>query len=212
GDVPAAQVLQERVRVDLAPRHPGGEERLDLRCEAEPPGAHAAVEERLDAQPVAGEHETLDAAIPDREREHSVQPGHRVGPVLLVEVDDRLAVARRAEPMATRLEGRTELAIVVDLAVAHDPHGACLVLERLRAALHVDDGEPAMPERDLPVGPPPLTVRAAVGERGGHPADESGVDGVGADADQPCDCAHRTVPYASDVPRSSTRAPRRAFM
>ena len=114
--------------------------------------------------------------------------------------------------MATCLERHAELAIVVDLSVAHDPHGARLVLERLRAALHVDDGEPAMPERGLPVGPPPLTVRAAVGERGGHPADESGVDGVGADADQPCDCAHRTVPYASDVPRSSTRAPRRAFM
>src|SRR5947199_9695163 len=126
-------------------------------------------------------------------------------------MDDRLAVARRAEPMPMRLEGRTELAIVVDLAVAHDPHGAGLVLERLRAALHVDDGEPAMPERDLPVGPPPLTVRAAVGERGGHPADESGVDGVGADADQRRDCTHRTGPYASAVPRAWRRSRRRAF-
>src|SRR3989442_14334782 len=111
-------------------------------------------------------------------------------------MDDRLAVARRAEPMATRLEGRTELAIVVDLAVAHDPHGAGLVLERLRAALHVDDGEPAMPERGLPVGPPTLTVRATVRERGGHPANEAGIDGVGPDADQPCHCAHRTGPDA----------------
>src|SRR2546425_9739713 len=127
-------------------------------------------------------------------------------------MDDRLAIARRAEPMATCFERRTELAIVVDLAVAHDPHGAGLVLERLRAALHVDDGKAAMPERGLPVGPPPLTVRTAVRDRGGHPADESGVDGVGPDADQPCDCAHRTVPYAGDVPRSSTRAARRALV
>src|SRR5436309_13191233 len=110
--------------------------------------------------------------------------------------------------MATCLERHPELAIVVDLSVAHDPHGARLVLERLRPTLHVDDGEPAMPERGLPVGPPPLTVRAAVRERGGHPADESGIDGVGADADQPCDCAHRTVPYASGVARSSIRRAR----
>src|SRR2546429_7076819 len=111
-------------------------------------------------------------------------------------MDDRLAVARGAEPMATCLEPHAELAIVVDLAVAHDPHGARLVLERLRAALQVDDGEPAMPERRLPVGPPPLTVRTAVGERAGHPADEPEVDGPRPDADQARDTAHRTVPYA----------------
>src|SRR5206468_4387711 len=89
----------------------------------------------------------------------------------------------------------------VDLAVAHDPHGARLVLERLCAAFQVDDGEPPMPERGLPVGPPPLTVRTAVGERGGHPADEPGVEGPRPDADQACDTAHRTVPYRSEERR-----------
>src|SRR5437870_9563115 len=104
-------------------------------------------------------------------------------------MDDRLAVARRAEPMAACLERLPQLAIVVDLAVAHDAHGARLVLERLRAALDVDDGEPAMAERGLRVAPPSLPVRPAVGERGGHPPHEPGVDGVGPDADQARDAA-----------------------
>src|SRR5207244_11778833 len=126
GDVATAQVVVQRPGVDLAVGQPRGGERLDLRGEAEAPRP-ARVEERLDPEAVPGEDEPPGRAVPDGEREHAVQPRDAVGPVVLVDVDDRLAVARGLETMAACLELRAERASVVDLAVARAPHRAGLV-------------------------------------------------------------------------------------
>ena len=193
GDVATAQVMVQRPGVDLAVGQPRGDQRLDLRGEAEAPGP-ARVEERLDPEAVPGEDEPPGRAVPDRQREHAVQPRDAVGPVVLVEMDDRLAVARGLEAMAARLELRAEFPIVVDLDVAHDPHRAGLVHERLRAAGHVDDGQPAVSERRLAVDPASLAVRPALGEGGRHaPHQRAGV-GTTVKADQACDSTHGTTP------------------
>src|SRR5213594_2257567 len=193
GDVATAQVVVQRPGVDLAFGQPRGGERLDLRGEAEAPRP-ARVEERLDPEAVPGEDEPPGRAVPDRECEHAVQPRDAVGPVVLVDVDDRLAVARGLEAMTARLELRAERAIIVDLAVAHDPHRAGLVHQRLRAAGHVDDGQPAVSERRLAVDPVSLAVRPALDEGARHAAHPlAGVDTT-VKADQACDSTHGTTP------------------
>src|SRR5207245_1575959 len=144
-------------------------------------------------------------AVPDREREHALEPGDAVGPVVLVEVDDRLAVACGLEAMAARLELRAERAVVVDLAVAHDPHRAGLVHQRLRAAGHVDDGEPAVSERRLAVDPASLAVRTALREGGRHPVHQvRGVETTRG-ADPACDPTHVTTPYGARDRREQAR-------
>src|SRR4029078_7162360 len=88
----------ERVEVDLA-----AWQRPQLGREAQL-AADVAVVERLD--PVAGarEHESPAPGVPDRAREHPAQPRGEAGPVLLVEVDERLRVAAGPEPVAGALE------------------------------------------------------------------------------------------------------------
>ena len=63
-----------------------------------------AVVERLDPVAVSGEHEPPLARVPERDREHPAQPPREVEPVLLVEVDEHLGVAVRAEAVARALE------------------------------------------------------------------------------------------------------------
>src|SRR5206468_9085828 len=161
--------------------------------EAEAPGA-ARVEERLEPGAVPGDAEPAGRAVPDRQREHAVQPPDVDGPAVLVEMDDRLAVARGLEAMAARFELRAERAIVVDLAVAHHPHRAGLVHQRLRAAGHVNDGEPAVSERRLAGDPVSLAVRPALGEGGRHAAHQLAGVGTTVKADQACDSTHGTTP------------------
>src|SRR3989442_13861904 len=107
---------------------------------------------------------------------------------------DRLAVGRGLEAMAARLELRAQRAIVVDLAVAHDPYRAGLVHQRLRAAGHVDDGQPAVSERRLAVDPAALAVRPALREGARHPVHQVGAVETTLGADQACDSTHGTTP------------------
>src|SRR5207245_3451040 len=88
GHVSTAEVVAQRAGVDPTLRQPGGDERLDLGCEGEA-STPTRVEERLDPDSVAGEHETPGRSVPDREREHAVEPRDGVGPLVLVEMDDR---------------------------------------------------------------------------------------------------------------------------
>src|SRR2546423_1788971 len=70
------------------PRQP--HERFQLGCERKASIRQNAPEQRLLAQPVACEHESLARRVPERDREHAGQPLDEVDAVLLVEVrDDR---------------------------------------------------------------------------------------------------------------------------
>ena len=68
------------------------------------PAAVAAPVERLDAELVARRDEPPAAVVPEREGEDAVQAADAVGPVLLVGVQDHLAVGAGGEAVAALLE------------------------------------------------------------------------------------------------------------
>src|SRR5205823_8199219 len=130
------------------------------------------------------------AVVPDRDREHAAEPAREVVAVLLVQVDEDLGVAARAEAVAGGLELPPELLVVVDLAVLDDVDGAVLVRDRLVARLEVDDREPAGGERDAAVEERPVAVGPAMPQRRAHRGKAVSVDGAGSrgDAADPAHC------------------------
>ncbi len=91
---------------------------------------------------------------------------HAVVAPLLVRAEDHLGVGLRAEAVPARLELAAQLAVVVDLAVVHEPQRAVVARERLhRRVAQVDDREPAEAERDALVVERAVAVGAAVVER-----------------------------------------------
>jgi hypothetical protein len=123
----------------------------------------AAIEQRLLPGAVAGEQQPVLARIEERKGEHSGQAAHAIAPVLLVEVEDHLAVAPRAERVTPGEKLPPELGEVVDLPVRHQRHAAVLVAHRLPGVGgKVDDRKPAMPERARAVLPYAIRIRAAV--------------------------------------------------
>src|SRR5207249_4914787 len=108
----------QRLEVEL-PLHPTRDQAFQLRREHQPPSLDGEME-RLDAEPVAPEDQPPGALVPQGEREHTAQVADEVDSVLLVEMHQHLDVAARPEEVPPRAETRGQLAIVVDLAVAHD--------------------------------------------------------------------------------------------
>ena len=80
------------------------EQRLDLRAEQQRVGQRGEVQ-RLDADPVARQQQAPAAAVPQGEGEHAAQVVDAVGAVLLVQVQDDLAVARASESGGRALRG-----------------------------------------------------------------------------------------------------------
>src|SRR4051812_18964078 len=93
----------ESVEVDLA-----AGKSLQLRREGEG-AALGRVVERLDPEGVTGEHESAALRVPERDREHPAQLADVARPVLLVEMQMDLGVARRSEAMPAPLERRAQL-------------------------------------------------------------------------------------------------------
>ena len=103
-----------------------------------------AIDQRLLAQPIAGQDQLPPLGVPDGQGEHAVEMLEEVRPLVLVEVDDHFGVAVRAEAMAGAFQPPAQLAEVVDFAVEDDPDRAVFVRQRLLPAGQVDDRQPAM--------------------------------------------------------------------
>jgi hypothetical protein len=144
------------------------EQRLDLRGEDDALPVVDVVE-RLDPEPVTGEHQPTPPPIPEGERKHPPQRVQERGPAVLVEMRDhlRVAVGRQAVPAAAQV--RREILRVVDLTVVHDDDVAGLVRHGLRAALDVDDAQAAHPEPHRTFDEEAVIVRAPVPDRRRHP-------------------------------------------
>ena len=200
----------EGVKVQLAGTGGIQQQRLQLRGEGEPRAIQSIVE-RLDAQRVSSQQEASPRPIPQREREHALQMSEAAVPLLLVEVQDRLAVAPALERVALGLEARLQLPVVVDLAVEGEPAAPVLVGHRLVAADEVDDLEPSRCEPDRVVLVESFIVGAAMGEDACHGPEQPGV----ALPHHSCDPAHSlslceppTRPASRPSPRATTpRAP-----
>ncbi len=167
---------------------------MDLRGEPQL-AADLGPEEGLLSGAIAREHEDAPLVVPDREPEHAFEALYGGGAEALVEGDDVLDVAPRAERIPPARGFLPQLAGVVNLAVAHHPDGAVGALERLVARGQVHDGEPPRPQLRALMADDALAVRAAVRERRGHRVQAVGVpqrlpvEGDGAE-----DAAHYLTP------------------
>ena len=173
-DVVVREVVVQGLAIDL-PRDAIGEERFELGAEYQPI-AQRRVVERLDAEPVTDEHEGLSRLVPQRDGEHSPEVMDEVRTVLLVEMDDRFRIGIGGETVPAGLQIRSELPIIVDLAVEDDPDRPILVRNRLMAAGDVDDAEPAHPEAHGAVHVDAFVVGTPVNDGLTHRPDDSRLD------------------------------------
>ncbi len=201
GDEPRREELGNDRLVQHGANGASGQYRLDLRRKQQlifGPG----VVERLDPEPVPRQQETPAGPVPQREREHALEPLDAALPFLLVEMQDGLGVAAGPIRVATLLESGPERGVVVDFAVVDDPRGPILVGHRLTASGHIHDGEPAHAEPHGAFDPEPLPVGPAVAQDVAHPLEAHLVHGFPRvqldDADDP---AHQ---------KAATRGARRA--
>ncbi len=139
---------------------------LDLGAEDQL-AALVGVEQRRDAEVVAGADEELLAVVVEHHRELPVESADEVAAELLVQVRDHLGVAARAQGVAPADEEVTQFAVVVDLAGRHGDDLPALVVHRLVAGPEVVDRQPGERERhpvvDMESGgvrPPVLDGRA----------------------------------------------------
>src|ERR1039458_6951595 len=83
------------------------------------------------AQTIAREEQRLAARIPNRRGEHAIELVDALKPRLLIEVQEGLDVAVCAEAVASLLQVPTQILVVIDLPVAHEPKRTVLVRHRL---------------------------------------------------------------------------------
>ena len=168
---------------------------LELRSEQKR-AADLRVVERLFPEAVAREDEAPLGLVPEREREHAVQPLDAVRAEVFVEMHEHLGVSVRRETVAACLEFAAQLAEVVDLAVEDELDGAVLVRDRLVARLEVDDRKAAEAEagRDPLLGLQDIetfVVRTAMPKGPRHPREHLPIDGFGPH--DPADPAHGSL-------------------
>ena len=193
GDVAVSQVLIERRRVELSatadPRVL--EQGLELRGEHEL-AIRPRIEQRLLADPIAGQEQESPLLVPDREGEHAAKPPQASRPILLEGMDDDLGVAPGGEPVSVCLQLGAQLEEIVDLAVERHPDRAVLVAHRLPAAGQVDDAEPALAEADVALDVEPLVVGAAMREAGAKAIEDRLLDRTPLQVQDPRNAAHRS--------------------
>ena len=102
--VAVAQVMIERQGIEPA-RYDAlgqGQQGLQLAGEDQAP-AIVAIDQRLLAQPVAGQDQRAAGCVPDRQREHPAQQREHPRSLVLVEVNEDLGVAAGAQvcPLAS---------------------------------------------------------------------------------------------------------------
>ena len=190
GNVFVEEVADQARVVERAADAGMGQNRLGLGAEGQPAAGQLRVEERLLAHPIAHQNQPVPPGVPDRRREHAVEPASEIEPFLFIEVDQALGVARRAVAMAFGFELFPQLELVVELAVVGDPDRAILVGHRLSAAGHVDDRQPAMPERSRSLAVKTVAVRPAMRQCGRHPLDDRAIGRLTGAIHESGDSAH----------------------
>lgn len=166
GRLDQGKLFTQAIGVDDRSDERVGENSLGLRAEQ-----HAVrqriIEQRLDAHAVADEEQFLAPDVPQREREYAVEMADDLLTPLEIAAQQDLGVAAGPEPVTFRLERLTEFPEVVDLSAVGD-HGEPVRRHGLVPALNVDDRQPPVAERHVPVQPDSFVVGSAVGHGPGH--------------------------------------------
>src|ERR1035437_8944355 len=126
GHILVGEVLAQAPRVQLAGTGRMLQQSLDLGTEQEL-RRRLPVIQRLLAQAIARQEQRLAARIPNRRGEHAVKLFDALRPRLLIEVQEGLDVAVRAETVASLLQAPAQILVIIDLAIADEPERAILV-------------------------------------------------------------------------------------
>jgi hypothetical protein len=73
--------------------------------------------------------------------------------------------------VAEFLKLRTEFEVVINLAIKNYPRSAILIVNRLLAALEIDDRKPAHPETNWTVDVKPIVIGPTVPDGVAHPSE-----------------------------------------
>ena len=147
-----------------------GAQGANLRGKGQRPVLTADVK-RFDSETVAGQKQRSSLSVPDREREHSVQPLEAVDALFSVKTEHDLHVTPAAEATALRFQLPPQLAIVVDLTVEDDGQPLILEHDRLLPGLQVDHRQAPEAQRNVFVVEKALVVWTTVDEGAGHGGD-----------------------------------------
>ncbi len=133
--------------------------------------AHA-VEERLDAQAVAQQDQAAGGAVPQGDREHSVQAGDKLQAVLIVQVRNDLAVAGSAQHVTLGCQLAAQLDVVVDLSVEDRLHGSRAILDGLFAGQQIQHRQAPHPQAGSSTDVEAFSVRSPVADNVTHARDQ----------------------------------------
>ena len=187
--------MVQRDRVDRGVDVAAGQQRRQRGREPQPVGRLREVE-RLDAQPVPAEDQPAGVLLQQGEGEHPEEVVDAVHAPPVVGLGDDLGVGGGEEAVAVALQLRAELLVVVDAAVEHGDQAQLGVHHRLGAGLgQVDDGQPAMGQRDRAVVPQAVPVGSAGLHHRGDAIDGRDVGGPPVEpelATQPAHMASRS--------------------
>ncbi len=151
-------------------RNPGGAQALQLASKIQTSGKRGVVQRFL-PEPVPHQHQRPLARIPNCAGKHPAQALNTCHAFLFVQVNQHLRIALRAEPVSAASQGSAQVAIIVDLAVEHHPHGSVFVRDGLPAHGQIDDAEAPHAHAHAPVNPVALVIRAAMPDLVAHRLD-----------------------------------------
>src|SRR4051794_7830321 len=100
------------------------------------------IEQRLDAEAVAGSEEPAAVLVPKHEGEFTAQVLDTVDAVVLIEVESDFAVGTRGEAMPALLQFLPNGLVAVELAIHHDVRAVIFAAHGLIARGEIDNAEP----------------------------------------------------------------------
>ena len=203
GDVTKSQIQRESARVQILRKPREDQKRLDLRGKGENSGVLKIIE-RFFSCPIPRQQELFLPAVPEGQREHSVEVFDEGFAVLLVERQDYFRIGSRAIGVAGAL--RALFLKIINLAIEHNGHIRRRPRHRLAARVaQIDNSEPSVAEASpdaasLPgrielhiaiVRPPVVKLIAHFLERGFELK-------LSMEIDYAADSTHTSVPYRPD--------------
>src|SRR5215471_314146 len=116
--------------VDFARNFRVPENRLELRCKNEISILNG-IKQRLLADSVSRQHQSLRSIVPKGEGKHSAQSFWGITSVLLVRVNNDFCIAVCIEGMTESFQFSPQFLVIVDFSVEHDPYCSIFVMNGL---------------------------------------------------------------------------------
>src|SRR5215469_2374761 len=89
-----------------------------------------------------------------------------------IKMDNNFGITGRSKSMSLRLQLLTQITIVVNFTVKHDPNRLVLIRDRLLARLQIDDAQSPHPDSHLTLNAVTKVIRSSVDECVAHRTDQ----------------------------------------